>query len=185
MTYSFTLFSTGLVVGIALIFSHLVPLFAPAATRSFLVGFPRSELWGKILLSIATVWAVWLVLTIDLGEFAGLRRAMAVGVVVASVLTWKFVDEFLAVRALAILGLLAAEILLCAAFLQPQATRLLLVFLAYAWIFGGLFLIGLPWLLRDVISWAAAKGWRFTALALGGVFYGLALVVCAVAFYRQ
>jgi hypothetical protein len=185
MTYSFSLFSTGLVIGLLLLVSHLVPLFAPRATRDFLVRFPRSEMWGRILLVLATVWTLWLVLTIDLGEFAHLRNMMAVGVIVLAGLTWKFVDEFLAVRALAILALLAAEVLLCAAFLQPQISRLLLVFLAYAWIFVGLFLVGLPWLMRDFISWVTEKKWRLMAFSLAGIFYGLALVVCAMAFYRE
>jgi hypothetical protein len=185
MTYTFSLFFTGLVTGLLLVVSHLVPLFAPGATRDFLVRFPRSEMWGRILLVLATVWTFWLVRTMDLGEFANLRNMMAVGVIVAAGLTWKFVDEFLSVRALAILGLLAAEILLCAAFLQPQISRLLLVFLAYAWILAGLFLVGLPWLLRDLLAWVTEKTWRLMALSLGGVFYGLALVVCAVAFYRE
>jgi hypothetical protein len=184
MTYDFSLFAVGLVVGLLLILGHSAALLAPKLTRSELQKFCRNTLVGRVLLVVATAWAVYLLGTIDLGEFAGLRPMLVVGTVVAGVLTWIFVEEFLAVRALAILLLLAAEILLCAAYLQPPVARLWLVFLAYGWILGGLFFIGLPWLLRDLINWAVAKPWRWQLSAGAGIAYGAILVVSALLWYR-
>lgn len=184
MTYTVSLFHTGLVVGFALIFAHLAALLLPDLTGKLLQGFPRNRLAGKVLLVLAVVWCLWLVRTMDLGEFAALRNMMSIGVVVLGVLSWVFVDEFLSIRALAILALLAADVLLCAAFLQPQLSRLLLVFLAYAWIFAGLFWVGLPWMLRDSISWVLREPWRFRLASVAGVAYGALIVFCAFAYYR-
>ena len=57
-------------------------------------------------------------------------------------LVLRFVGEFLAVRALGILCLLAAEPLLDAAFLRYEPSRLLLTVLAYLLILAGFILGG-------------------------------------------
>jgi len=61
------------------------------------------------------------------------------------------------VRALGALLLLVAGPVLTAAFLQPQASRLLLPILAYAWIIVGMYFIGMPFLMRNWTSWIVAK----------------------------
>jgi hypothetical protein len=119
-----------------------------------------------------------------LGEFSGLRNLMSLGVVVVAVLTGVFVREFLSIRALSVLFLLAAEILLCAAFLQPPAARLWLVFLAYGWIFFGLFCVGLPWLARDLIAWVTRATWRVRLAGFLGLAYGIVLIYFSFAAYR-
>lgn len=183
LTYDLSLKAVGLVVGIGLIAAHLPALLRPEIAQRWLKDFPRSRSAGTVLLALAALWSFALIWTIDLGEFAGLRNVMLIGIVVGAVLTWRFVDEFLAVRALGILALLAAEPLLCAAFLQPEASRLFLVFLAYVWLTAGLFWVGLPYLLRDQIQWVTASPTRWKLATLGGLGYGALLLFCALAFY--
>ena len=102
----------------------------------------------------------------------------------APFLAWIYVEEFLAVRAVGMLALLAAEPLLEAAFMRHEATRLLLVPLAYVWIINGLFWVGMPWLMRDQIAWLTAKASRYRACAWLGLLYSGALVVCAALFWK-
>jgi hypothetical protein len=184
MTYDVSLFPVGLAVGLLLILGHVTAFLQPVKTKKWLLDFPRSLLLGRVFLVTAVGWCIWLILTMDLGEFSAVRGPMAIAAFVCGVLTWLFVEEFLAVRSLSILFLLAADILLCAAFLEPPTSRLFLVFLAYAWIFGGLFCVGLPWLMRDVLAWVAKSDWRLRLAAGAGVAYGLVLVISAVAFWR-
>ncbi len=184
MTYSLALFPVGLVVGMGLVLLHSFALAYPGISITWLKAFPRSMVAGQVLLAVAALWALWLVRTMDLGEFSALRNLMTIGLIISVALTWKFVQEFLSIRALAILALLAAELLLCACFLQPQISRLFLVFLAYVWILGALFWIGLPWLLRDQIEWLVAKPIRFKIAALSGLVYGLLILASAFLFYR-
>lgn len=181
MIYPFSLQLTGIVIGLLLIVSHAFALSAPAPTQSFLRAFPRSRLWGTVLLIVNAAWAFWLVCTIDLGEFARMRTMLTIAVPVGAVLTWMFVDEFLAARALGILALLAAEPLLEAAFLRPETSRLLLVCLAYAWILAGLFLVGMPYILRDLGAWLIGSRTRYRVGAMGGVACGAAILGCAIA----
>jgi hypothetical protein len=183
MIYPFSLQLTGIVVGLLLIASHAFALAAPAPTQSFLRTLPRSRAWGGALLLISAVWAFWLVITMDLGEFAHLRNALTIAVPVGAVLTWMFVDEFLAVRALGILALLAAEPLLEAAYLRPEASRLLLVSLAYVWILAGLFLVGMPYIQRDLTAWLLGNPSRYRQASIAGIVCGVAVLACAVTLW--
>jgi hypothetical protein len=180
MIYSFSLQLTGILVGLLLVASHSFALTAPTLTKSFLHELPRSRTWGTIFLAISAGWALWLVCTIDLGEFARMRTLLILAVPVGAVLTWLFVDEFLAVRALGILALLAAEPLLEAAYLRPETTRLILVTLAYVWILSGLFLVGMPYILRDLSAWVLGSGARYRLGAIAGIICGVAILACAV-----
>ena len=129
------------------------------------------------ILAVDTLWALWLVSNMDLGEFCQYRTLLQIGVPVAFVLTLIFVDEFLAVGALGMFALLAAEPVLSAAFLRPEIARLLLVVLAYVWLTLGLFWVGMPYVLRDQIAWITKNGPRFRSLDRGpgtGVWIGSA-----------
>ena len=118
--------------------------------------------------------------TLDLGEFENLRRPILILIPVGWFLTIRYVDEFLAVRSLGILFLLAAEPLLEAAFLRPEQSRLLLTLLAYLWVVLGMFWIGMPYLLRDQISWLVANPTRWNIAVGAGLVYGLAIVLLGV-----
>jgi hypothetical protein len=181
--YEFSLRAVGLVVGIILLAIHLIALLRPAKSKDWLIKFPRSKPLGVAILAVDGLWALWLVTTTDLGEFAWVRSYLQIGVPIAFVLTLLFVDEFLAVRALGMFMLLAAEPMLSAAFLRPQTSRLLLVVLAYAWLTLGLFWVGMPYLLRDQISWITKTGNRFRTATFAGLAYGLALLACAVTVF--
>ncbi len=184
MIYSISLSETGWIVGIALVLAHIYVLGRTAWCEKWLKTFPRSRVAGTVLLAAAAVWSFALIATMDLGEFGGLRRVMLLAIAVGAVLSWRYVEEFLAVRALGMLALLAAEPLLEAAFLQPTGTRLLLVVLAYAWIILGLFWVGMPWVLRDQIAWLTARRGRLQAGAWAGVAYGAVILACAALVWK-
>jgi hypothetical protein len=178
--YDFSLRTVALVIGFLLLAIHVIALVRPEQTKGWLVKLPRSKSIGIGLLAVDALWSFWLVSSMDLGEFSQYRAWLQIGVPIAFVLTVIFVDEFLAVRALGILALLAAEPVLSAAFLRPEIGRLLLVFLAYAWLTLGLFWVGMPYLLRDQINWLTKTAGRFRAAALAGLVYGLAVLVVAM-----
>ena len=183
MIYDFSLRTVGLGTGLILLAAHAFALAAPAWTVAKLREFPRSRLAGIVLCSLAAVWAFWLAATMDLGEFSP-NRTLICGVVIAgAVMVPLFAEEFLSVRALGILALLAAEPLLGAAFLRPEQTRLFLVVLAYAWAIAGLIFVGAPYVLRDAIGWVSASAARYRVLAWSGILYGLLLIVVSLLFF--
>jgi hypothetical protein len=181
--YDLSLHTVGLIVGLLLLGTHVIALVLPEQTKGWLAKLPRSKPLGIGLLGVASLWTLWLVSNMDLGEFSQFRTWLQFGVPIAFVLMMAFVDEFLAVRALGMLALLAAEPVLSAAFLRPESARLLLVILAYLWLTLGLFWVGMPYLLRDQIAWITKTGHRFRALTFAGLVYGLVVLFCAVAVY--
>jgi hypothetical protein len=179
MIYDFlTLQTVELVVGIALIVLHGIALMHGEKVRGWLKAFPRSRNMGVGLLTVDGVWAFLLVANMDLGEFSHFRKALMILVPVAWFLSIKFVDEFLAVRALGMLLLLLAEPVLEVAFLRPETGKLLVVPLAYVWTVIGMFWVGMPYLLRDQIAWCIKSPARWQLVCLGGIGYGAAILAC-------
>jgi len=176
MIYSLKLETAFALVGVLLVVAHALALLKAGAVQDWLRSFPRSKGWGITLLTIAAVWFFYLVATMDLGEFSNWRPTVLVVTPMAWVLTWKYVDEFLAVRALGMIVLLAAEPLLESAFLRPEVTRLFLVALVYVWVVFAMFWVGTPYTLRDQIAWITAAERRWRAAALAGLAYGALLI---------
>jgi hypothetical protein len=179
MIYHISLQTAGLAAGLLLILTHIWAVAWPGAIAA-VRDFPRSRVAGTVLLIVAAVWSFLLVRSIDLGEFSRLRGIMLIGIVGGSILTWRFVEEFLAARALGMLLLLAADPLLESAMLRHEESRLLLVVLAYVWVVAGLFLVGMPYLLRDAIAFVTSRAaiWKMSAFA--GLLYGIALIGVAL-----
>jgi hypothetical protein len=168
---------TMLGVGLVLVLGHLLALLRPAPVREWLRKFPRNYEAGVLLAILATVWFYLLVKLMDLGEFTNWRSTVLFLTPVAGILAILFMREFLSVRALGTLTLLAAEPLLESAFLRDEQIRLLLVTLVYVWILLGMFWVGMPYTLRNQITWATATEGRMKVLAILGLGYGGLLII--------
>ncbi len=184
MIYPLSLETALVLVGILLIAAHAFALLKPRATQNWLRVFPRSGRFGFLLLTAAAIWFFILVEVMDLGEFSNWRRTVLIGTPIAWFLTWKYVDEFLAARALGMVVLLAAEPLLEAAFLRPEMSRLFLVSLVYVWIVFAMFWVGMPFTLRDHIGWLTASEKRWRAATFAGLAYGALLLILPLTFAK-
>ena len=174
---------TGIVVALVLIVSHLLAFLKAAQVQSFLKAFPRHYGWGAALLTLDFIWGMMCLANMDMGEFYTMRPTFMYLVPVGFVLVLVFVKEFLAVRALGALLLLVAGVVLEAAFLQPQFSRLLLPIIAYVWVIAGLYFVGMPYLMRDGVSWVTAQPMRWKLATVGGMAYGAVLLVAALLWY--
>lgn len=183
MIYHLSLQTAGYIAGVFLLGLGLWGLIQPETSQAAARTLPRSRVAGFVLFTIAFFWSFWLLATMEMGEFSGFRKPLLFILPVGFLLVLRFVDEFLAARALGIIFLLAAEPLLDAAFFRSERSRLLVTIFAYLLIIVGLFWVTMPYLLRDQINWGArSKGrWR---LAHGLAFlYGAAILACAVTRY--
>ena len=185
MIYPLALGTAFIIAGLLLLVAHGLALFKPKAVQDWLRAFPRSRFWGTAMIVAATVWAWLLVTKVDLGEFADWRFRLQLIVPIAGFLAWQYVDEFLSVRALGMVTLLAAEPLLEAAWLHPEGSRLVLVVLVYAYIVLAMFWIGMPYVLRDQIAWLTKNESRWRAAALAGVIYGALLLILVPTLHRS
>src|SRR6202162_396401 len=183
MIYGSDLHTAGMAAGVLLVLVTLPGVFKPALVQTWVKRFPRSSIAGIILLSLVLVWSFWLLATMEMGEFSSFRRPLMIVLPIGYVLVMRFVDEFLAVRALGILCLLAAEPLLEAAFFRNETSRLLVTVFAYLLIVAGLFWVTMPYLLRDQINWSARSNTRWHTLHGIAAIYGLTILACAFMQY--
>lgn len=181
--YHLSLRNAGFIAGLFLLLVGLTGLVAAGPAKRFAVALPRSRGMGILLLSLAFLWSFWLLATMEMGEFSTFRKPLLIALPIGFILVLRFVDEFLAVRALGMLSLLAAEPLLEAAFLRYEMSRLLVTVFAYILIVAGLFWVTMPYLLRDHISWGTRSTGRWRALHLIALLYGAVILACAMTRY--
>jgi hypothetical protein len=180
--YHLSLQAAGIIAGVLLVLISLPGLLKPNLA-GVAQKFPRSHMAGVFLLTICLVWTFWLVATIQMGEFSSFRRPLLIVLPIGYGLVLRFVGEFLAVRALGILCLLAAEPLLDAAFLRYETSRLLVTVLAYLLILAGLFWVAIPYVLRDQINWTARSPFRWRCLHAIALIYGCVILTFAFTQY--
>ena len=180
-----SLSGVGLCVGIFLAVFSGFCLREPEQVKRWMKGLPRSRPLGVALLTVAAVWSFFLVRTMDLGEFSAYRTAFTILVPLAYYLTLTYVDEFLTARALGILFLLLSELLIEAAFLKPQLSRLLIVIVAYLAIIKGVLFVGIPYLMRDGIQWLTKTDFRWRTSLWVSFAYGMVVIVASLTLFRS
>ncbi len=188
------LFPAGILLGLWLIGSHSLMVAKPSLVQGWLRKFPRNPMAGQIIMAVSLAW-FWLLiapdglgklsaLRMDLGEFNNIKPLLQFLVPATLVAVCVSIRDFLAVRALGLLGLMIAAPLLEAAFLKDPASRLLVPVFAYALLTKSLFWVGMPYLFRDAVTWVTATDGRWKLFSFAGLAYGIATLVCALAFWR-
>ncbi|MEY2538637.1 MAG: hypothetical protein QOG67_2377 [Verrucomicrobiota bacterium] len=183
MIYQVSLHTAGIAVGVFLLLIGLAGLLRSKLCQTLATQLPRSRVAGVVLLGAAFAWSIWLLATMEMGEFSTFRRPLLIGLPIAFFLVLRFVDEFLAVRALGILCLLAAEPLIEAAFLHYEMSRLVVTVFAYVLIVAGLFWVTMPYLLRDQINWSVRSNLRWRFVSVIALLYGAASLALAITQY--
>lgn len=172
-----------------LILSHIWMLVKTDDAMSFLQAFPRNGVAGTVLMAIGMFW-FWLLvapfktpLAMDLGEFNATKNTLFIAVPACAFLMITRVREFLAVRGLGVVCLMAAAPLLAAAWQEPATGKILIPLFTYAMLTAGLFFVGMPFVMRDGITWATASAGRFKLLVLGGLGYGVAVLAASILWW--
>ncbi len=182
--------TVGYILAVWLIGVHSWMLVKPSESKRFLVKLPRNRVIAPWLMGAGMFW-FWLLvapsglgplskLQMDLGEFNQAKSLLRIIIPIAAVGMITQVKEFLAVRGLGLLALMAAAPLIYSAYLETPITRLLIPIYAYATIFGGLFWVGMPYTLRDLITYVTETNARYRVAAIAGISYGFAVLACAI-----
>lgn len=144
-------------------------------------AMPRSPVATAVFFGGATLWFLSKIWTLSEADFGDYRTALFMGFSVVAVLSFIYVPDFLAVRGLAAIMLLAATPLLDAAYMEyhhPQ--RLFMVSVVFVGIAAAIYLGASPFRLRDFFGWLFATAGR--ARLLGGVMAGYGVLLSVVAF---
>jgi hypothetical protein len=144
----------GLAMGLPQIFGLLKPAAFGVAVRKF----SRSLTWGYALMLIGTVWFLWNLSEESIADFAAYKNALLAIFAGIGIATCIFVQDFLAVRGLAVVLLLLAKAMVDAGRPALPHTSWVLVFQAWAYVMvcAGLWFTISPWRLRDLLEWGTA-----------------------------
>jgi uncharacterized protein YjeT (DUF2065 family) len=183
MTYFVSLKITAIIIGVLCILGHLPLALAPEKFGALLRTLPRNYPLGVVLMLSATLWFTTLTGLMDLGEISSARMQLMAVWAISGILVVIFVPAFLAARGLGCLLLLAAAVVLDAAFLATTPWRYVMTLLAYYWVIAGMVLVYSPHLWRDAINYVTQTPERLRLFSWPGAVFGLVLIALGIFVY--
>jgi hypothetical protein len=148
----------GLGMGLPQIYGIVKPAAFAAAVRKF----PRSLPWGIALMALGTVWFLWNFSQESIADFAAMKTPLLAMFAAVGLGTCIFVQDFLAVRGLAVVLLLLAKLMVDTGRPALEQTQWVLVIQTWAYVLAvaGMWLTVSPWRLRDMLAWGTANEMR-------------------------
>jgi hypothetical protein len=145
--------SLGLLVLLLNLFGMVKPSEFAAAARKF----PRNLAAGYVLTLAGTAWFIWYVSRESLADFESLKPYLFTLFFGVGLGTCFFVQDFLAVRGLAIVMLLLGKVMVDTERWASTEWRLVIAVWAYLLVIAGMWFTVSPWRLRDILYWATAN----------------------------
>jgi hypothetical protein len=180
-----TLFLATLLPGLFLALLGLLLLWNNSLVGAIAQALPRSQRGAWLFFGAGAAWFLWRLSHLgeaDLIFFKTPGPVMAAFGVLAA-LAFVYTPDFLAVRGLCVLMLLAAEPLLAAAYMEYQhPQRLLMVTSVYAGLGLALYLAAAPYRLRDFFAWLFQRPARPRLIGALLLSYGLATTAAAFTY---
>lgn len=175
-----------ILLGLGMAVPQVYGLLKPAGLAAAARKFPRHLPTGIFLMLLGTAWFVWNVKVEPIADFEAMKPYMMVAFAAIGIGTCVFVQDFLAVRGLAVVLLLLAKVMVDTG--RPHIGESPWVLLIQAWayvlILAGIWFTISPWRLRDLLHWATATEQRVkvgSAIRLG---FALLVVVLGFTAFR-
>lgn len=146
-----------IIMGLGLGLPQIYGLAKPAAFGAKVRKFPRSLPIGIFLMLLGTVWFVYYLSLESISDFASYKQVLLAGFAAVGIASAIFVQDFLAVRGLAVVFLALAKLMVDTARWNPSEWRLVVVTWAYLLVAAGIWFTIYPWHLRDLLGWATAN----------------------------
>jgi hypothetical protein len=182
MTLSLSILA--IVLGLGLGLPQIYGLVNPGAFGAAVRKFPRSLPWGYALMLLGTGWFLFNLSQESIADFAAWKNVLFLGFTAVGVGSCFYVQDFLAVRGLAVVLLLLAKLMVDTGRPHLAQTPLVLVVQTWAYVLvvAGIWLTVSPWRLRDLLNWATANEKRIKVgcsirLAFGLTIAGLGFTV--------
>jgi hypothetical protein len=173
----------GVGVGLPQVYGLLKPARLAATARNF----PRNLRAGVVLMLLATAWFAWNVNVEPIADFSAFKPYMIGAFIAVGILSCIFVQDFLAVRGLAVLMLLLAKTMVDAGrpHLGESQWVLVIQYWAYLFVVVGIWLTITPWRLRDLINWATDSAARVRILCLIRLGFAACIVDLGLTVFRR
>ena len=173
------------VMGLGMGLPQIYGLMNPKAFAAGVRKFPRSLPMGVILMLLGTVWFVMYLNEEPLSDFIAYKSVLLAGFAGVGVAACFFVQDFLAVRGLAVVLLLLAKLMVDTARWAETDWRLVVITWAYVMVAAGIWFTLYPWHLRDILNWATANEKRVRVGSAIRLAFGLFVAVLGLTVYRS
>ena len=173
----------GLGMGLPQIYGILKPAAFAAAARKF----PRSLPWGIALTGLGTAGFLWNLSQESIADFAAYKNLLFAGFAGVGLGTCIFVQDFLAVRGLAVVLLLLAKLMVDTGRPALAQTHWVLVIQAWAYVLvvAGIWFTVSPWRLRDLLAWVTATEQRTKVVCGLRLAFGLLIAALGLTAFRS
>ncbi len=172
----------GLGMAVPQVYGIAKPKQFAAAARNF----PRNLPLGVVLMLLGTAWFVWNVHLESVSDFAAFKPAMMIGFAGVGVLCCIFVQDFLAVRGLAVLLLLLAKLMVDTG--RPHLGQTHWVWVIQTWaylmVIAGMWFTVTPWRVRDLVNWGTATEKRIRVTSTFRLAFALFVVILGLTAFR-
>jgi hypothetical protein len=175
-----------ILLGLGMAAPQVYGLVKPADFAAAARKFPRSLPSGYFLMALGTLWFLWNVKQESLADFAAYKNYMMMGFAAVGLGTCIFVQDFLAVRGLAIVLLLLGKLMVDTGRPHLGETPWVLVIQtwAYALVVAGMWFTISPWRLRDLLNWSTANEKRVKIGSSIRLAFALFVVVLGMTAFR-
>jgi hypothetical protein len=148
--------------------------------------FPRNLPIGIALMLLATAWFLWIVNSEPIADFSAYKPAMLMAFGAIGFLSCIFVQDFLAVRGLAVLFLLLAKLMVDAGRPHLGQTPWVLVIQVWAYVLvvAGIWFTVTPWRLRDFLNWMTATEARIKIGSSIRLAFALFILILGLTAFR-
>ncbi len=121
--------------------------------------FPRSVPWGCALMILGTAWFLWNLSQESISDFESYKNVLFAGFAAVGIGACIYVQDFIAVRGLAVVLLLLAKTMVDTGRPHLPDTHWVLLFQAWAYllVLAGMWLTISPWRFRDFLAWNTAS----------------------------
>lgn len=173
-------------MGLGLGLPQIYGLANPAGFAARVRKFPRSLPVGVALMLLATAWFLYYLNQESVSDFTGAKPWMFGGFAAVGIGSCLFVQDFLAVRGLAVVFLLLAKLMVDTG--RPWLARTDWVLVnqtwAYVLVLAGIWFTIWPWHLRDFLNWATATETRIRIGSAIRLAFGLFVAVLGLTAFR-
>ena len=176
-----------ILLGVVVCVPQIYGMLKPAAFAAAVKKFPRSVPWGVALMVVGTLWFLWNLSQESIADFAAYKNVLFAGFAGVGLGTCIFVQDFLAVRGLAIVLLLLAKLMVDTGRPALTQTHWVLVIQAWAYVLvvAGIWFTVSPWRLRDLLAWGTATEQRIKVGCGIRLAFGMFVAVLGLTVFRS
>lgn len=175
-----------ILLGVGMGVPQVIGITQPAKLSAAVRRFPRNLPLGVGLMLLGTAWFVWNVNIEPIADFSAFKPYMMAGFAAVGVLSCIYVQDFLAVRGLAVVLLLLGKLMVDTGrpHLGESPFVLVIQAWAYAFVIAGICFTIWPWKLRDLLDWATATESRTRLFSMVRLAFAVFVVVLGLTAFR-